>query len=181
MRAYNKIIFIIVGIVLLVTSIYFIGFWIDIPKVSLWLRETTENNQEWLRYLGLVSMILIGLVGLVLVALGIFRPITRPKLVLTDSNGRLEVPQHVLEKNLKYKLAEKYNVIAPVVGIKLQRNQKAKVKIKVEATKNQNVEQLANQINEFVIDYLSSQLDLKVVKPVTQITPVNRSRPVNVI
>ncbi|WP_054671888.1 hypothetical protein [Lentilactobacillus senioris] len=82
---------------------------------------------------------------------------------------------------MKYKLAEKYNVIAPVVGIKLQRNQKAKVKIKVEATKNQNVEQLANQINEFVIDYLSSQLDLKVVKPVTQITPVNRSRPVNVI
>lgn len=181
MRVYNKIIFTIVGIILLLTSIYFIGFWVKIPRVTLWLREITFNNSGWLWYLGVSSMILIGLVGLSLLFLGIFRPVTSNKLVLTDASGRLEVPQHVLEKNLKYKLAENYSVIDPTVTIKLLRNQKAKVKIKVEVTKDQNVEQLATQINEFVIAYLSSQLDLKVVKPVTQITPVNRSRPVNVV
>lgn len=181
MRVYNKIIFTLVGIILLVTSVYFSSLWFKIPGVSQWVTEVTATNQEWLRYLGLAVMIIIALVGLTLLALGIFRPITKTKLVLADSNGKLEIPQHVLEKNLKYKLVENYDIISPQVAIRLLRNKRAKARVKVEMNGDQNVEQLANQINEFVAAYLKSQLDLKVVKPITQITPVNRSRPVRVV
>lgn len=181
MRLYNKILFILVGIVLIAFSIYQISLWFDIPGISEWSRSV-NSNQDWLLYLWLIVMLVIGVVGLIILILGLFRPRTHNQLTLTSSEGRLEIPKRVLEKDLQYQLATEYRLVDPAVNIRLLRNHKAKVNLKAAINPgNQNMDQLSKSINQFMEEYLKERLELKIVKPVTRIYPVDRSRQVKVV
>ena len=181
MRIYNKILLVFVGIILVAFSVYQISLRVYIPGLSEWSKSLGSANQEWLQYTLVGALFVSGIVGAILFLLGLFKPITKNRLVLNGPLGKLEIPRAALEKSLRYKLVENFGLVAPEVEIQLLRNQRAKVKVRSEMNEDQNIEQLAKSVNQFVVEYLKSQLDVKVVKPVSQISPANRNRRVKVV
>lgn len=181
MRLVNKILFGLVGIVLMGFALYQISLWFFIPGLSDWAHTIDNSQQVVLPYVWLVILVLIGLVGLSLLLLGIFRPITQKQLVITNTTGKLEIPEAILAKNLQYALVEQFGLVEPKVDIKLLRSQRAKVKVRANVNDEQNIEHLATAINQYLSEYLQDRLDITAVKPVAQLSPLNRNKRVTVV
>lgn len=181
MRLFNKILFSLVGIVLIFFALYQISLWFFIPVVSDWAYAVDNNSQGSLPYFWLVILLVIGLVGLSILLLGIFRPVTQKQLVITNETGKLEIPEAILAKNLQYALVEQFGLVEPKVQIKLLRHHRAKVKVRAAVNDDKNIEQLANAIHQYLTDYLQKRLDVTVVKPVSQLSPINRTKRITVV
>lgn len=170
MRRGNKVLISLVGIILIIFAIYQLGLLLAIPAISKWSKFINQYASQGLTIIMIVAVILVGLVGISLLIMGIFKPIRLKKFVFHYKVGTLEIPESVIEKNLSYQLVNQYGLINPDVKIKLYKHHRAKARITAVVNGKSNIPKLAEPINQTVEQYLKAQLDMQTVSTSTKLT-----------
>ncbi|ANN49162.1 hypothetical protein A6F53_07860 [Levilactobacillus brevis] len=181
MRRRNKVLLTILGLILLALAVLQIGWWLPIPGLSAWSTDVSYTQMFWLKYALAGAVIIVGIVGLVFMMMGIFKPIREKQWQFTNQIGMLEVPQAAIEKALRQQLAEQVGVIDPQVTIKLLRHKRVRMKAVAQVSSADQIDSLAEQAEQVIENYLQRQLDLTVTKPVVQLSPVDRKQHVSVV
>lgn len=181
MRRGNKGLLTILGLILLASGIFQLGWWLPIPGLSAWSLEMSYTQMAWLKYVLAGAVIITGIVGLGLVVIGIFKPIREKQWQFTNRLGMLEVPQAALEKALRHQLVEQVGLVDPRVTVKLLRHRRARVTAIAQVSATDQIDPLAQQASQVIDAYLQQQLDLTAVKPVVRLSPVDRQRHVSVV
>lgn len=99
MRRRNKVLLTILGLILLALAVLQIGWWLPIPGLSAWSTDVSYTQMFWLKYALAGAVIIVGIVGLVFMMMGIFKPIREKQWQFTNQIGMLEVPQAAIERH----------------------------------------------------------------------------------
>lgn len=169
MRRGNKILISLVGLLLLLFAVYQVSLLLSIPTISEWSKTLSQYDANCISFLMIFIALIIGLVGLALLLIGIFKPVRLRKFTFHYNVGTLEIPESVIEKNLGYQLVNQYGLIDPKIKVRLYKNHRAKAKVTAIVNEKSNIPKLAEPINQTVDQYLRSRLDIKSVSTSTQL------------
>lgn len=171
----------LVGIVLVLLAVFELGQLYPIPWLTSWLADLTINYPMVWSILLMVFAIIAGIVGILLVIVGLFRPVKVSTLTYDGKVGQLTIPQRALERDLQYRLVNQLNLIDPEVHLKLRRRRRVRVKIDAMVNTDASLETTAQQAATLAQDYLKNQLGLTVEQPVVQVKPTNHQRKLTVV
>ena len=171
----------LVGIVLMLLAVFELSQLYPIPWLTEWLSEITVNYPMVWGSVLMVFAAIAGIVGILLVIVGLFRPVKVSALTYDGELGRLTIPQRALERDLQYRLVNQLNLIDPEVHLKLRRRRRVRVKIDAMVNSNSQLESVAQQAATLAQDYLKHQLGLTVEQPLVQVKPANHQRKLTVV
>lgn len=85
----------LVGIVLVLLAVFELGQLYPIPWLTSWLADLTINYPMVWSILLMVFAIIAGIVGILLVIVGLFRPVKVSTLTYDGKVGQLTIPQRL--------------------------------------------------------------------------------------
>ncbi|MFU1801149.1 alkaline shock response membrane anchor protein AmaP [Lactiplantibacillus pentosus] len=181
MSRFAKFMVTLVGIILVLLAVFELGQLYPIPWLTEWLAEMTVSYPMVWSSLLIVFAAVAGIVGILMIIVGLFRPVKVNTLTYEGDHGQLTIPQRALERDLQYRLVSQLNLIDPDVQIKLRNRHRVRVKIDSMVSGKAKLESVAKQAAVIAQDYLSQQLGLKVEQPVVQVRPADHERKLTVV
>ncbi|WP_243674476.1 alkaline shock response membrane anchor protein AmaP [Lentilactobacillus kisonensis] len=91
MNRLTKLLILVVSMIGIVQSVWFIGLVIPIDYLSKMVLQTVQTNVDWIMILALVGSVIVGFVAIMAIITILVAPRKADKIVFRSANGRLSI------------------------------------------------------------------------------------------
>lgn len=177
MNKFMKFLLWIAGVLLILQTVWFIGFVMPVDYLSPMVNKTLQTGSVWILSAAGVIGVVVGIVGLLLIVTAVCAPKKADQLRFNSSNGRLSISKSAVEKILQNTVLEEGNVNDAKVKLHLRtRNRVARVSVTAVDRANQDLLKLGETIQEVVLNQLHQLMDVEVKKVRVKVIPFDASQ-----
>ncbi|GHP15105.1 hypothetical protein YK48G_25300 [Lentilactobacillus fungorum] len=172
MSRLTKLLVLLISIILIVQSVWFVALVVPIDYLSKLALPSIQTNVDWLMVLALGLSIVVGIVGVVAMIIIMFAPKKANRLVFQSTTGKLSISKKAVEKSLNEAIMQQAAVVDVDSTVKLQtRNRLAKVTVIAVDKQGRDLVNLGERIQAIVADKIADLMAVKVKKVKVKVKP----------
>lgn len=172
MNRLTKLLILVVSMIGIVQSVWFIGLVIPIDYLSKMVLQTVQTNVDWIMILALVGSVIVGFVAIMAIITILVAPRKADKIVFRSANGRLSISKKAVEKSLEEAIMQQAAVSDVQTTVKLHtKNRIVKVRITAVDKQGRDLVELGEKIQTIVAAKMTDLMNVKVKKVRVKVNP----------